>query len=81
MATPFTNATPLQFVASQSQISVGSFNFQDIGNALAEFQNTVTFGVVSGLGRQIEASDGGTGGVEALSGLIQTDTAINPGNS
>lgn len=78
--TPYAFAEPLQFVASQSQISIGSFVVA-VGNALAEFQNTVTFGVVSGLGRQIEASDGGTGGVEALSGLIQTDTAINPGNS
>lgn len=61
-------------------MEIGSFVVA-VGNALAEFQNTVTFGVVSGLGRQIEASDGSSGGVEALSGLIQTDTAINPGNS
>ncbi len=65
---------------SQSQVEIGSFVVA-VGNALAEFQNTVTFGVVSGLGRQIEASSGNSGDVEALSGLIQTDTAINPGNS
>lgn len=51
-----------------------------IGNALAEFQNTVTSGVISAFGRQIEASDG-RGEASSLSGLIQTDAAINPGNS
>ena len=51
-----------------------------IGNALAEYQNTVTSGIVSGIGRQIVASDG-MGSSEMLSGLLQTDAAINPGNS
>lgn len=51
-----------------------------IGNALAEFQNSATRGIVSAVGRQIFASDG-TGRAENLSGLIQTDAAINPGNS
>lgn len=51
-----------------------------IGNALAEFPNSVSVGVVSGLSRSIVASDGG-GGSEALDGLIQTDAAINRGNS
>lgn len=78
--TPYVDAVPLQFVDSQSQVQIGSFVVA-VGNALAEFQNTVTFGVVSGLGRQIEAADGSSGGTESLSGLIQTDTAINPGNS
>ena len=48
-----------------------------IGNALAlPGGPTVTVGVVSALGRSIEASPGIT-----LYGLIQTDTSINPGNS
>lgn len=51
-----------------------------IGNALAEFQNSVSVGVVSGLSRSIVASDG-HGQSEALSEVIQTDAAINPGNS
>jgi len=51
-----------------------------IGNALAEFRNTVSVGVVSGLSRSITASDR-RGGVEALDQLIQTDAGINPGNS
>jgi len=50
-----------------------------IGNALGEFQNTVSVGVVSGLGRNIVATGAGT--AESLEGIIQTDAAINPGNS
>jgi serine protease Do len=51
-----------------------------IGNALAEFRNTVSTGIVSGLSRTIVASDG-RGSAEALDQLIQTDAAINQGNS
>ncbi len=51
-----------------------------IGNALGEFRNTVSTGVISGLMRKITASDG-MGAAEDLDGLIQTDAAINPGNS
>lgn len=50
-----------------------------IGNALGEFRNTVSVGVISGLARSIVASGGGT--AERLEGVIQTDTAINQGNS
>ncbi len=50
-----------------------------IGYALGEFSNTVSVGVVSGLGRKIVAQGGGM--VEAIENLIQTDAAINPGNS
>ncbi len=52
-----------------------------IGTALGEFRHTVTTGVVSGLGRGIEAIDPQARAAEALEGLIQTDAAINPGNS
>lgn len=51
-----------------------------IGNALGEFQNTVSLGVISGLRRSIVASTQG-GKTEELTNLIQTDAAINPGNS
>lgn len=51
-----------------------------IGNALAEFQNSVSVGVVSGLSRSIVASDY-QGRSEQLDQVIQTDAAINPGNS
>jgi len=51
-----------------------------IGNALGEFQNTVTSGIVSGFGRSVAAS-GGEVGTENLQNLFQTDAAINEGNS
>lgn len=51
-----------------------------VGNALGEFGNTVSVGVVSGLSRTITASGGGLA-TEVLTGLIQTDAAINQGNS
>ncbi len=50
-----------------------------IGNALGEFRNTVSVGVVSGLARTITAT--GPGLVETLRDVIQTDAAINRGNS
>lgn len=51
-----------------------------IGNALGQFSNTVSRGIVSGLSRSISAQ-GAVSGPENLSGLLQTDAAINPGNS
>jgi serine protease Do len=52
-----------------------------IGNALGEFSNTVSAGIISGLSRYVfaigEVPDKG----QELRGLIQTDAAINPGNS
>ena len=52
-----------------------------IGNALGEFQNTVSVGIVSGLSRFLSAVTDLEGHHERLRGLIQTDAAINPGNS
>lgn len=52
-----------------------------IGNALGEYQNTVTAGIISGTGRSVTASDGTGSNVETLSDMIQTDAAINSGNS
>jgi S1-C subfamily serine protease len=52
-----------------------------IGNPLGQFENTVTTGIVSGLGRQIVAGSQATSSSEQLNNLIQTDAAINPGNS
>ncbi|MBI5654771.1 trypsin-like peptidase domain-containing protein [Candidatus Uhrbacteria bacterium] len=50
-----------------------------IGNALDQFNNTVTRGVISGLNRRIVAGNGA--GTEVIDEAIQTDAAINPGNS
>ncbi len=65
-------------LADSAQLKLGQ-KVIAIGNALGEFQNTITVGVVSGIGRNITAT-GGTQ-TEKLSELIQTDAAINPGNS
>jgi serine protease Do len=50
-----------------------------IGNALGQFQNTVTAGIISGYGRSVEAYD--EFGTDTLQNLFQTDAAINEGNS
>ena len=53
-----------------------------VGNALGQFQNTVTAGIISGLDRSITASESSDGtNAETLTGLLQTDAAINSGNS
>jgi len=52
-----------------------------IGTALGEFRSTVTTGVISGLGRGINAGSPFGGLSERLDNVIQTDAAINPGNS
>lgn len=52
-----------------------------IGNALGEYQNSVTAGVVSGTGRSLTASDAAGYSTERLNDMIQTDAAINSGNS
>lgn len=61
-------------------LQVGQFVIA-IGTALGEFRNTVTTGVISGLGRGITAGSQFEGFVEKLDNVIQTDAAINPGNS
>lgn len=53
-----------------------------IGNSMGQYQNTVTGGMISGLGRPITASlDDFASATESLTDLLQTDAAINPGNS
>lgn len=53
-----------------------------IGNSLGQYQNTVTSGIISGLGRPVAAASSDLGSrVESLTDLLQTDAAINPGNS
>jgi serine protease Do len=53
-----------------------------IGNALGQFQNTVTTGIISGYGRDVTAGDqSGVQNDENLTDLFQTDAAINEGNS
>jgi serine protease Do len=52
-----------------------------IGNALGQFQNTVTSGIISGYGRDVTAGDQTGSSTENLTDLFQTDAAINEGNS
>lgn len=52
-----------------------------IGNALGQYQNTVTSGIISGTGRPVEAGDSMGSATESLTDLFQTDAAINSGNS
>jgi serine protease Do len=73
------NLTPLQ-LGDSSKLQVGQLAIA-IGTPLGEFNNTVTTGVISGLGRGITAGSVFEGYVEQLDNVIQTDAAINPGNS
>lgn len=70
---------PVATFGDSSQLRLGQ-SVIAIGNALAEFRNSVSVGVVSGLSRSIIASDE-FGSSEELNQVIQTDAAINPGNS
>ncbi len=51
-----------------------------IGNALSMYENTVTSGIISAKGRDVEAYND-YGAIQNMSGLLQTDAAINLGNS
>ena len=72
------NLKPVE-IGSSTDLKIGQ-KVIAIGNALGEFQNTVTVGVVSAKGRAITVGDVFSG-TERLENLIQTDAAINPGNS
>ena len=69
---------PTAELGDSNDLKIGQW-VEAIGNALGEFQNSVTVGVVSAFNRSITASDGVS--AESLEGLIQTDAAINSGNS
>jgi serine protease Do len=67
-------------IGDSSKIQVGETAVA-IGSPLGTYTETVTRGIVSGLGRTITVNVETTGRPETLTGLIQTDAAINPGNS
>jgi serine protease Do len=67
-------------IGDSSAMKVGD-SVVAIGNALGQFQNTVTSGIVSGFGRSVQASDESGESTENLENLFQTDAAINAGNS
>jgi S1-C subfamily serine protease len=70
---------PVAPIGTSAELEAGQLAIA-IGNPLG-YENTVTTGVVSGLGRQIRAADARQSSAETLNNLIQTDAAINPGNS
>ncbi len=61
-------------MASSKNVQVGDQVYA-IGNPYG-LEETFTRGIVSGLNREIESPDGAT-----IKGAIQTDAALNPGNS
>lgn len=69
---------PAAKLGDSSKVEVGQ-KVVAIGNALGQFQNTVTSGIISGFGRNVEA--GNALNSETLQNLFQTDAAINAGNS
>lgn len=72
--------TPAQ-LGDSSKVQVGD-DVVAIGNALGQFQNTVTSGIISGYGRSVQAgSADASQAPENLENLFQTDAAINEGNS
>ena len=73
------NLPTLKF-ADSGKVKVGQ-TVVAIGNPLGEFPNSVSAGIISGIGRQVQAGNSYTGEVETLNSVIQTDAAINPGNS
>ncbi len=74
-----TGLKPLK-LGDASKLKLGQMTIA-IGTPLGEFTNTVTSGIVSGLGRGITAGSPFEGYVEKLDNVIQTDAAISPGNS
>lgn len=73
------NNFPVLPLGDSASLKVGQ-SVIAIGNSLAEFSNSVSLGIVSGLKRDITAGSG-FGDSERLTNIIQTDAAINPGNS
>lgn len=71
---------PYLELADSNKIELGE-EVVAIGNALGEFTDTLSAGIVSGLSRFITAFGGIENQMQNLRGLIQTDAAINPGNS
>lgn len=71
---------PIVNFGDSDQLKIGQ-RVVAIGNALAVYGNTVTAGIVSAIGRDVVAYNDFGGTLQNLSGLIQTDAAINLGNS
>lgn len=76
----FDKNLPFVELGDSDKLPIGS-TVVAIGNTLGRYQNSATKGIVSGLGRSLEASDQSGANAEVLDNVIQTDAEINPGNS
>lgn len=74
------NGFPTANLGNSSEVKLGE-QVIAIGNALGRFSNTVSTGIVSGLSRNIKAQAPKRKQTQRLKDLIQTDAAVNPGNS
>lgn len=74
------NNFPYIELGNSDEIELGE-NVLAVGNALGEFHDTLSAGIISGLSRYIQTASNFIKQTESLKGLIQTDAAINPGNS
>ena len=70
---------PFLKIGNSDKVELGQYVIS-VGNSLGEFEDTISLGIISGLSRNIKASDG-TDFHTDLKGLFQTDAAINNGNS
>ncbi len=75
----FDKNLPYIKIGNSDKLEVGA-SVIAIGNTLGTYHNSATKGIVSGLGRDLFATDN-TGREEKLSNVIQTDAEINSGNS
>jgi S1-C subfamily serine protease len=71
--------TPLT-LSDSDEIQIGQTAIA-IGNSLGQFSNSVSKGIISGLGRSILATAEDGSNADQLDDIIQTDASINPGNS
>ncbi len=74
------NSLPIIKLANSNKLELGQTVIA-IGNALGIFKNTVSLGIISGLSRSITAQADPNSPPQEMRGLIQTDAAINHGNS
>ncbi|HPV70445.1 MAG TPA: trypsin-like peptidase domain-containing protein [Candidatus Magasanikbacteria bacterium] len=73
------NNLPTLTLGNSEKIQLGQ-TVVAIGNTLGQFQNTITSGIISGINRRVAASDG-SGSMTVIDSAIQTDAAVNLGNS
>ncbi|MEI7603790.1 MAG: trypsin-like peptidase domain-containing protein [bacterium] len=73
-------ALPALKLGDSDSIKIGSTTIA-IGSPLGDLTGSVTSGIVSGLNRDVTAGSSSGSSQERIQGVIQTDAAVNPGNS